>query len=254
MLEDAAGGGDTWIGMVVGGDPQQNQSLACYAEHVLGWARAAIPGTRSEILRLGSWGAEVVDELAVDGGSLLIGFRDEDVEYALRLPRAGVPTELHVYPGAPHGYTQLGANDWRVAVQGTWTIDGIPYFTANANDPFLQGKQWVFNHPFFILLNMAVGGNFGGSVGEDTVFPATMSWSRSVYSFTVRRMVSKSAARRPISSSAGSSCRRDAASGVHVLTVERFRPHVARIRDVEDDRGAFRQLARQPHDQPDCEQ
>jgi acetyl esterase/lipase len=32
------------------------------------------------------------------------GFRDEDVEYALRLSQAGVRTELHVYPGAPHGY------------------------------------------------------------------------------------------------------------------------------------------------------
>ena len=38
---------------------------------------------------------------------------------------------------------------------------------------FLQGKQWVFNHPFFILLNVAVGGNFGGAVGADTVFPQT---------------------------------------------------------------------------------
>jgi acetyl esterase/lipase len=32
------------------------------------------------------------------------GFRDEDVDYALRLNHAGVPTELHVYPGACHGY------------------------------------------------------------------------------------------------------------------------------------------------------
>jgi len=32
------------------------------------------------------------------------GFRDEDVDYAMRLMDAGVPTELHVYPGAPHGY------------------------------------------------------------------------------------------------------------------------------------------------------
>jgi acetyl esterase/lipase len=31
-------------------------------------------------------------------------FLDEDVEYARRLLRAGVPTELHVYPGAYHGY------------------------------------------------------------------------------------------------------------------------------------------------------
>ena len=32
------------------------------------------------------------------------GFRDEDVDYALRLNQAGVPCELHVYPGVPHGY------------------------------------------------------------------------------------------------------------------------------------------------------
>jgi len=34
----------------------------------------------------------------------LDGFLDEDVEYAMRLTRAGVPTELHVYPGGPHGF------------------------------------------------------------------------------------------------------------------------------------------------------
>ncbi len=31
------------------------------------------------------------------------GFRDESIIYAMRLYEAGVPTELHVYPGAPHG-------------------------------------------------------------------------------------------------------------------------------------------------------
>jgi acetyl esterase/lipase len=32
------------------------------------------------------------------------GFRDETVDYAMRLTEAGVPAELHVYPGACHGY------------------------------------------------------------------------------------------------------------------------------------------------------
>jgi triacylglycerol lipase len=34
----------------------------------------------------------------------LDGFLDEDVTYAARLNGAGVPTELHVYPAAPHGF------------------------------------------------------------------------------------------------------------------------------------------------------
>ncbi len=32
------------------------------------------------------------------------GFLDEDVEYAMRLNHSGIPTELHLYPGACHGY------------------------------------------------------------------------------------------------------------------------------------------------------
>lgn len=34
----------------------------------------------------------------------LDGFSDEDIDYAVRLRHAGVPTELLVYPGAPHGF------------------------------------------------------------------------------------------------------------------------------------------------------
>jgi len=73
------------------------------------------------------------------------------------------------------------ANDYHVfAIEWepdkiVWSIDSIKYFTATPNDAFLQGKQWVYNHPFFILMNVAVGGNFGGAVGADTTFPQTMS-------------------------------------------------------------------------------
>jgi acetyl esterase/lipase len=34
-------------------------------------------------------------------------FRDENIEYAQRLLAAGVPTELHVYPGATHGFEAM---------------------------------------------------------------------------------------------------------------------------------------------------
>ncbi len=38
----------------------------------------------------------------------LDGFRDEDIAYAQRLLWAGVPTELHVLPGVPHGFEMIG--------------------------------------------------------------------------------------------------------------------------------------------------
>jgi acetyl esterase/lipase len=38
-------------------------------------------------------------------------FLEEDLEYARRLTRAGVPTELHVYPGAFHGFNMV-ADAW----------------------------------------------------------------------------------------------------------------------------------------------
>ena len=33
---------------------------------------------------------------------------------------------------------------------------------------------WVFDHPFFLILNLAVGGNWPGSPDANTAFPARM--------------------------------------------------------------------------------
>jgi acetyl esterase/lipase len=50
-------------------------------------------------------------------------FRDECIEYARRLFAAGVPTELHVYPGAFHGFDLMAPNSAisRVAWNLRWT-------------------------------------------------------------------------------------------------------------------------------------
>lgn len=50
------------------------------------------------------------------------GFSDEDIDFALRLRHAGVPVELHVYPGAPHGFDSLAA-DTTVARRAVRDID-----------------------------------------------------------------------------------------------------------------------------------
>lgn len=60
------------------------------------------------------------------------------------------------------------AVDWRPG-HITWTLDGAAYMRAEPRD--LAPHEWVFDRPFFLLLNLAVGGHFGGPVGQDTAFP-----------------------------------------------------------------------------------
>ena len=38
----------------------------------------------------------------------------------------------------------------------------------------MEPNPWVFDGPFFLLLNLAVGGVFGGPVDDRTAFPAEL--------------------------------------------------------------------------------
>lgn len=53
-----------------------------------------------------------------------------------------------------------------------FSVDGHPYHTVYASQ--MEKDQWVFDHPFFIILNLAVGGLFGGDPTADTVFPQSL--------------------------------------------------------------------------------
>ena len=51
--------------------------------------------------------------------------------------------------------------------------DGLLYQTLTP-DRLPSGKTWVYNHPFFILMNLAVGGYWPLYPDATTVFPQTM--------------------------------------------------------------------------------
>ncbi len=52
-----------------------------------------------------------------------------------------------------------------------WYVDGVKFHETRNTDAFLNGKEWVYNHPFFLLLNVAIGGNFGGAISPSMTFP-----------------------------------------------------------------------------------
>jgi acetyl esterase/lipase len=104
-------------------DPARSEFLTwTYADNRIAWD-AVLGNTR---------GTEAVSPIAaparltefrglapayLDVGDLDI-FRDEDIAYAQRLAQAGVPVELHVHPGAPHGWERFapGAESARRAM------------------------------------------------------------------------------------------------------------------------------------------
>ncbi|MEU1624920.1 family 16 glycosylhydrolase [Streptomyces sp. NPDC020096] len=55
----------------------------------------------------------------------------------------------------------------------TWSVDGTPYETRTPADA--GSNKWVFNHPFFIILNLAIGGDWPGSPDASASFPQTMT-------------------------------------------------------------------------------
>jgi beta-glucanase (GH16 family) len=55
----------------------------------------------------------------------------------------------------------------------TWYLDGAQYFRLRKTD-LAPGQVWPFDHEFFLLLNVAVGGRWPGPPDGSTPFPATM--------------------------------------------------------------------------------
>ncbi len=51
----------------------------------------------------------------------------------------------------------------------TWSVDGTVYQRRTPAD--LGGRQWVFNKPFFVILNLAVGGYWPGDPDGSTPLP-----------------------------------------------------------------------------------
>jgi beta-glucanase (GH16 family) len=69
-----------------------------------------------------------------------------------------IPDDFHTY-----------AIEWDTD-QISWFFDGEKYSTYTRED--VGNRLWAFDQPFFIILNLAIGGTLGGIISLDTEFPA----------------------------------------------------------------------------------
>jgi beta-glucanase (GH16 family) len=60
------------------------------------------------------------------------------------------------------------------ATHMTFSVDTNPFFTVDRAQLELTRGPWVFDHPFFVILNNAIGGDFPGPPGAGTVLPQNM--------------------------------------------------------------------------------
>jgi len=65
------------------------------------------------------------------------------------------------------------AVEWE-GTQIRFYVDGVLYATRTPADLPNNGSVWVFDHPFFLILNVAVGGNWPGAPDGSTTFPQQM--------------------------------------------------------------------------------
>lgn len=90
------------------------------------------------------------------------GYSDSNpLTTAYKLPRGRFSDGFHVF-----------AIEWEPQVVRFYVDDHL-YATKTPED-LPPGKRWVYDHPFFVILNLAVGGNLPGSPDGSTVFPQRM--------------------------------------------------------------------------------
>ncbi len=80
---------------------------------------------------------------------------------AYRLAAGAFTDDFHVF-----------AIEWEPAAI-RWYVDGNLYQTATPGN-LPKGAAWVFDHPFILLLNVAVGGSWPGKPDSTAVFPQRM--------------------------------------------------------------------------------
>ena len=83
----------------------------------------------------------------------------------------GAPTKLDASAKYADDY-HVFAIEWEKDIV-RWYVDSKLYQTRTPSD-LPNGARWVYDHAFFILINLAVGGTWPGNPDANTMFPQTL--------------------------------------------------------------------------------
>lgn len=91
----------------------------------------------------------------------------KSIGHQYELPDKALSEDFHVY-----------AVEWSPEAI-TFLLDEKPYATVAPHD-LPPGTNWVYNHPSFLLLNLAIGGDWPGNPDSTTQFPQSLvvDWVR----------------------------------------------------------------------------
>ena len=102
------------------------------------------------------------------------------LEYVGRSPQE-IFTSLHTQAGHGDNATTKATRIENIEegfhiYSADWTKDKITFYVDGQNVYTFAPKDksqevWPYNQPFYLLLNLAIGGNFGGKEVDHTVFP-----------------------------------------------------------------------------------
>ena len=132
----------------------------------------------------GGWAASGEIDI-MEATNLGVGGKNEvlgTIHYGGEFPDNVFSGESYIVPTDAQAEFHVYAVEWD-ATEIRWYVDGVMY--AMRNNWFSTGGPFPapFDHPFYIIFNVAVGGNLPGAPDASTVFPVTMEvdWVR-VYS------------------------------------------------------------------------
>lgn len=122
--------------------------------------------------KYGGWPAsgeiDIMEHVGFDEGAIHGTLHSESFNHIKKTQREGivriegVTTDFHVY-----------AVEWSER-KITFSVDGKPYYSVEKS-PTDTWKEWPFDQPFYLIMNIAVGGFWGGMQGiDDSIWPQRM--------------------------------------------------------------------------------